>query len=261
MLAAVLRALAIGAMLVIAVLFVLDALSGELALPPLRALVGLLGFAYLPYFVERAVRLLLTATLEVGAQALRLTDRWEVVDIPRDALAMATPWTVSLPVPGLTLQTRAGRRFDLGVPLRARDLHEALGVIARSSVITYALARSEGRRHPRARFVAAFVVFPLLPALLVFRAHQVITYGSWIGQYQQYGLGAYAGTFARYLLETLAQLVLYAALWRALVEPVLLALTALLPARAAGVRRGGEVFLMVAYFVGVPALIAWLFLA
>ena len=94
----------------------------------------------------------------------------------------------------------------------------------------------------------------------LFRLHQWVAYGDTFGEYYTYGLEAYLLAFAIYWATDTIYLVLYAAVLRAIAEPVAFAAAWLLPARAERVRRALEIGDRVLYFGGVPLLLVRLFL-
>jgi hypothetical protein len=157
---------------------------------------------------------------------------------------------------------KTGRNFRRGLELAdPTPLAEALGQAglatgaASHPSTVYARAKAASRRRWFDRAAVKFGAFPLLPAVLVFRAHQVITYGGPFGQYQVYGLGPYLRTFAGYWVGMAANLVLYAAVWRVLAEAAALSTAWAAPSRAGGVRRFAEIACRVAYYLGASALV------
>jgi hypothetical protein len=120
----------------------------------------------------------------------------------------------------------------------------------------WAAARARHRGREWWRLVAKFPVFALLPAGVFFYTHQWIAYGGTLGQYYQEGLGPYLATFATYWVTLTIYLVLYAGLWRGLAEAGCLAGAWLMPGGAKTMRRTAERVCRVAYFAGVPVLVA-----
>ena len=109
--------------------------------------------------------------------------------------------------------------------------------------------------------VLAFVVFALVPAVPLFRLHQWITYGGTFGEYYVYGWNAYLLGFAVYWGSACVNLVLYAAVLRALAEPIVWTVAHLAPARTERVRRVVEVADRILYYGGVPVLLMRIFLS
>ena len=188
------------------------------------------------------------------------------VAVPRDGIAGVTPWTVPLPRPGLSLRLRSGRRLRWS--LAAADLVPLLTLLAgplgvadagaaRSHpVVVWAAARAAHHRRDWRRLILKFPVFGLVPAGIFFNTHQWIAYGGTLGQYYQEGLGPYLATFAVYWVTLTIYLALYAGLWRGLAEAVCLAGAWLAPRSAEAVRRTAERVCRVAYFAGVPVVVA-----
>jgi hypothetical protein len=105
-----------------------------------------------------------------------------------------------------------------------------------------------------------FGLFGLAPTAVLFRAHQIIAFGGLLGQYYLEGLRPYLATGVEYWGTTLLYLVLVACTLRVFGEAVGLAATWIAPGRARSVRAVIEGFCSVAYYVGVPALLAIRFL-
>jgi hypothetical protein len=260
---AVLVALAAAAVPVIAALFVADAAAGALALPPLRAARLLFAFALAPAAFARALAWAFTGRLVAGADAADIETRRARHHVPRSAWAEIRLWRLPLPSAGLMLRTHAGRTWTMAAA-RLDELLVALGeptpAAAPSALAAYTVARGSAA-HRRLRALAVkFVLFPCAPAVVIFRTHQLITYGGALGEYYLLGLRPYLATFGRIFLETATQLVLYAGVWRALAEAVTLVATLLAPRQARQARRAAEVGLGLVYYVGIPALLALRFL-
>jgi hypothetical protein len=259
-LAAALRVGAGVTVLTVAVLAVADLLQGELAMPPARALRALVLWALLPEAAARALALIGAARLVVSSEAAVLTTRWARFDLPRAALASVRPWVFPLPSGGLTVETRSGRRFCLGARPPGEIAGQLAGERPTSRLQAYVDARGSWRRSARSLAVK-LGLFPFLLSLVVFRTHQMITYGGWLGEYYLLGLGSYLATLGRYAIETAAQLILYAGVWRGAGELVALAGTMLAPRRARSLRRIVEWALALVFYAGVPALVALRLLA
>lgn len=106
-----------------------------------------------------------------------------------------------------------------------------------------------------------FGLVALLPAGVLFNAHQHIAYGGPLGEYYMLGLRPYLATFLVYFTTTVIYLVLYANVWRVLAETVSLLGACMAPAAAATVRKGAEMLCGVAYYGGVSLLLLLRFLA
>jgi len=112
-------------------------------------------------------------------------------------------------------------------------------------------------QHP----LVKFGLFGLAPTAVLFRAHQIIAFGGLLGQYYLEGLRPYLGTLLEYWGITLLYLVLFACTLRVFGEGTGLAATWIAPGRARSVRAVVEGFCAIAYYAGVPALLAIRFLA
>lgn len=245
------------------VLLVLGMEEGALPAPPLFLVARLGLFSLLPLALVRALRWWVQATVEVGPEQLVIQLRYAHFLIPYTSLDSVHPWRLPLPVPGLSLRLKSGRTFRYGLetgdPL---PLLDALG--------PYGAADANTASHPGTRFAHAraltrrrwwhlalkYGLFPLIPTVIFFRAHQYIAYGGPFGQWQMFGLGAYLRTFVlEYWVVVLTYVVLYAGLWRGVAGLLAFAGAWVAPARARGVRRFAEWLCALAYYGGVPALI------
>jgi len=187
------------------------------------------------------------------------------VDVPPAAIVRIAAWSLPLPAPGFTMVLGSERRFRLGVAtpdpapvlraLAARGVADA-AVVLDHPTVAYARARAAHGRWRWWHLAARFPLFALGPTALLFNVHQHIAYGGLFGQYYIFGLGPYLLTFAVYWATATIYLVLYAAVWRGLAEPICLLAAAVAPSLAARVRRAAELAIRVLYYGGVPALLA-----
>jgi hypothetical protein len=240
--------------------------------PPLSAtqIVALaVSLSLLPGLAAALVQIAYAAQVELRDGHLVTSTPRRRVEIPVTALGEIRPWRVPLPRPGFWLHTRSGRRMSAGLaPQDPEPLLQALagagaesarGALAHpGSVYAHARAAQPRRFWQRAWFKLG--VFGLLPAAVLFRAQQVLTYGSAFGEWQLRGPAAWLETAAGYALLTLVYLLLYASVWRGLAEGAAWLAARSGPARAAAVRSAGELVCALAYYLGVPALLAWRFL-
>jgi apolipoprotein N-acyltransferase len=171
-------------------------------------------------------------------------------------IAAVEPWRLPIPGPGVTLRLATGRSWRYGIahPDPAA-LARALARPARAA--PYASARATTRHGRLDHPLAKFVLFPLALALPAFRLHEHIAYGSALGEYYAFGLGAWLTTFALWWAAWAIGLVLCAAALRATIEGATLAAVVLRPAQAAGARRSFERLGRLAFWLGLPA---WLLL-
>jgi hypothetical protein len=230
--------------------------------PPLSELAAWLVLgSFVPLGLVRLIRWSCAATLHVEPAQLVLQRRHVRFEIPRASIDSLRPWWVPLPGAGLTLRMKSGRGFQYRLQLPdPQPLLEALGkedplaATVRHPSVAFAQARHALVRTRWYLLAFKFLVFPLLPTLIFFRAHQYITYGGPFGQYQMYGLASYLKSFAGYWGTFILQLVLFASVWRGLGELVALGGAWLSPRHARGVRRVVEVACQLLYYAGFPAL-------
>lgn len=228
------------------------------------------AFCLLPRLAVLLLERMFAGTLRVDAGALVLERRDRRVEIPIDAVAAIDPWRLTVPGAGVRLRLRSGRRWSDGIAMDdptvlLAALIEAGGspellAAARHPSVVYAHARSSLRRSSWARPLLKFPVFALLPTLPLFRVHQIIAYGGTLGEYHQYGLGAYLAGFAIYWATLTIYLMVYAAALRVPVEILAFGTAAVAPSRAPGVRRALERAAAVVYYGGVPAAVVLRFL-
>ncbi|OJH38922.1 hypothetical protein [Cystobacter ferrugineus] len=266
---AVLQALIVAAVLAAAVLILLFTFEGEgNPTPPLRA--GVLALLALGLYVFlRLLRWRSAATLQVEPERLVLERRGDRFEIPTASVESVRGWRLPLPVAGLALRMRSGKSFQYGVQVEdPLPVLEALGQEhaqvreeARHPLTTFAHARATVLRPGALLLAFKFLLFPLIPGGIMFRANQYITYGGPFAQYRMYGLGPYLQSFFTYWVYFGAALVVYAAILRVPAEVLASGGTWLSPRRARGIRRFVEITCALLYFVGSLALLAVQFLA
>lgn len=226
----------------------------------------LAAFSALPALAAWLLARAFAASVEVRERTLHVRGRNLRLEAPCASLEHVTPWRVPLPGPGLALRLRSGA--PLRPDLEADDLlplltalAEAGGVAAardalRDPGVVYAHARHAHGRGFWRRPLVKFPGFALLPAAILFNAHQHIAYGGWLGQWQLEGAAAWWRTLAVYWATVCAYLVLYASVLRALAETVARLAARAGEARAARVRRVIEIACGALYYLGVPVLLA-----
>jgi hypothetical protein len=227
-----------------------------------------LVLVFFPGLVAWAVRRACAAAVSVEGERLVLAGRRFRVEVPCTSIERVVPWVIPLPGAGLGLRLRSGRR--LGWAVEAADpaliletLAERAGVAdARPALqhpsVVYARAKARPRRWYQP--LVKFVLFGALPAGVLFRAHQYISYGGAFGQWNLEGLVPYLTTLAVYWATVCVYLVLYASLWRALAEGAALLGAWVVPSRAATTRRAVEAACRLLYYGGVPLLLLLRFL-
>jgi hypothetical protein len=268
LLATAAQALSVGNMLYLGALSILAILEGLDAFSPFELALRMGVLSLLPLALVWLLRRLTAATLLVEPTRLVLQLRDVRFEIPLESVTSVESWKLPLLGSGLALRMKSGRRFQYRLQVAApAPLLTQLGAVLPSATpaAQHPGARLGQARHDwQPRFwdkpVFKFGLIPLIPAGIMFRAHQYITFGGPFGEYDLFGLTAYLRTFALYWLSFTTGLLLYAGCSRILAEFLAFALTWLLPSHARGVRRIAEWLCRLAYYVVVPALIAYRFL-
>jgi apolipoprotein N-acyltransferase len=234
-------------------------LAALFLLPPVPPIVMIRSFvigtalpAAIAWAIERAFR----GTAEVRDGALRL-DRGDLaVEVPCAALVVR-PWWLPLPLPGLALRPRPPFGLARRDPAPVLDALATAGVdvaaARRHPTVVWAATRPRRRwRHALAKFAG----FGTIPACILVYTHQHIAYGGTWGQWYLESPSAWLATFAQYWGTTVVLLASYAGLWRAAAEAVVWLVAAAARERAGAVRRAAEAACAVAYYAGVPVLLA-----
>ncbi|MBN1205799.1 MAG: hypothetical protein JXB05_12855 [Myxococcaceae bacterium] len=237
-------------------------------LSPLELVLRLVGLTLVPRGLVWLLQRFTAATLHVEPTRLVLQLRTVRFELPLESITGLEPWRLPLPGSGVALRMKSGRRFQYGLQVEApAPLFAALGSALPTAGAAAAhpssrlgQARHDFRRRLWDKPAIKFGLFPLLPTVIMFRAHQYITYGGPFGEYEVFGLGHYLRTFAGYWIGFATGLLLYASFWRILAEALAFPLTWLRPSRAGAVRQLAEWLCRLMYYVGFPALLAWRFL-
>ncbi len=262
--AAILQVLTFAFLLDAAVLLSLDMLDGELRAPPLAVVLIVAVFAAPCRLLLAALRAAFSATAVVGQETLVIGRRRVRFEVPRASIASASSWRLPLPGPGVSLALASGRRFartlETDAPPERFGPTPAKPGRAATASAAFAEARARWHRRSLAAYALKYAAFPLLPAAILFRTHQYITYGGAFGQWRMMGPAAYLRSGAEYLIGTAAHLIVLAAVLRAAAELLALAGTWAFPRRAALFRRAVELGCRLLYYAGVPAAIGLAFL-
>ena len=207
----------------------------------------------------------------VEGAALVLDQRRRRIEIPLASIAALRPWRLPLPGSGVDLQLATGERWTHGLavscPQALQHMLAVAGATAQpadrfdTALAEYAEARAAARRPRLDRALVKFVLFPLLPALVAFRLHQVIAFGGTFGEYHTYGPAAWFTGLLIWWASWSIGLMLFAAALRIAIEIVCAAVLALRPTRLAAVRDALEWMGRVAFYVGVPAWLTLLLLS
>jgi hypothetical protein len=255
---ALLRSAAYATALALALDLLASQLGGEGEPVTARAIVFTMGLGgLLPYAAAQWLRRAWRGSLSITDSRLAFTVRGATLELDRADVAGLRAWRLPLPVPGFQLLLRQGRPWQVSLPPEAA---RALGASGAGPLERFALARPAPAS--RFRWSAAFKLgaFPLFPALVFFRAREVIEYGGFLGEYHRFGLARWGGNLLSFWAVTVAVLAAWAACCRAATELCSL-LGAFAGARAAAtVRRGAEVTAAVAYYAAALLVLAAVFL-
>jgi hypothetical protein len=215
----------------------------------------LLLAALLPSLGFLALRWLARAEVEVGEETVAIAGRWTRWEIPRASIAGATPWRLPWPGPGVAIQLRSGRTMSPALAMPdPTPLVAALGGRADHPRVVAARAARATRwlRHP----LHTLILAPLVPAAIVFRLHQIIVYGGWLGEYHWYGLARWLNTLFGVWVWVAGNMLCWFAGWRLLVAVLAWPAARLTEPRARAVRWALETLALVGYYAGV-ALLLW----
>jgi apolipoprotein N-acyltransferase len=221
----------------------------------------------LPSLAAWAIEYAFAAQARVEGALLVLDRRRQRIELPLASIAALRPWRLPLPRSGVDLRLAAGPRWTrslaLARPQALRRLLAATGVpiawegrfaAARAELVQH---RADAHRHRLDRPLVKFALFPLLLALVAFRLHQVIAFGGTFGEYYSYGLAAYLTGLLIWWASWSIGLMLFAAVLRVVIETVAALAMAFRYAHAAGLRDALEWLDRLAFYLGVPAWLAW----
>lgn len=218
------------------------------------------GYAVaLPLLAAWALRLWFAAEVRIEGSDLVLDARDARTAVPLASIAALRPWRLPWPGSGADLVLASGRRWAKGLVVRdpaalARALAAAGAPLAVASDLPARLAGVRAGTsggwldHAAIKFIA----FPLLPALVAFRLHQIITFGGFFGEAYTYGIGAWLLGLGVWWASWALGLMLFAALLRLLIETITAMAMALGDSRALTARRIATWAAQLAYYVGVP---------
>jgi hypothetical protein len=243
----------------------LGILHSRIAVTPIEVIRTFVLLFVMPALAARVIARGMAARVAFGDGDVTIERPGVRVDVPLSALAGVAPWRVPLPAPGFALVLGSRRLVRPGIashdptPLLRALAGRGVAAAARAvdhPMIVYARARAGWGSWRWTHLAARFPLFAVGPTLLLFNVHQHIAYGGFFGQYYLMGLGPWVLTFAVFWATVTIYQVLYASVWRGLAEPICLVAAAVAPSRAARVRRAAELAIWVAYYAGVPVLLA-----
>lgn len=196
--------------------------------------------------------------------SMLVLDSWrERIEIPLASITALRPWRLPLPGSGVDLHLASGRRWTrslaLARPQALQRVLAAAGAPAKlrgridEALANHAEARAAAA-HPRLdSALVKFVLFPLLPALVAFRLHQVIAFGGTFGEYYTYGAMAWFTGLLIWWASWSIGMMLFAAALRVVIEIACALAAGLRPGRANTVRDALEWAGRLAFYIGVPA--------
>lgn len=225
-----------------------------------------LGMALLPATAAWAIQRHYAARAFIADGRLVLDQRGQRVEIPVASITALQPWRLPMPGSGVHLQLASGKRWQHGIAMAdpvalQRALAAAGSTVqiegaAGKRLAGFAHIRAAGGGHWSDHVVLKFVLFPLLPALVAFRLHQMIAFGGAFGEWHTYGFTAWLTGLLIWWASWSLGLMLFAAVLRIVIEATTVFLMPLGASRAA-VGRDAMVWLgRLAYYVGVPAWLA-----
>ncbi len=247
-------------------------LAGEAALAS-NTLAQLRAFAALVLAPEAAARGLLWASratlLLEGGRLVLLRGRHRI-ELALSDLAALRAWRVPAPAPGVSLRLVSGGTWPYALARAdALALRAAVtaaragagGAAAPPVSPAWAARHAQAWLAPRGHrllqhALSKFVLLPLLLAVPAFRLHQHIAFGGSFGEYQMFGILAYAQGFALWWAAWSMGVILVAALLRALIEATTLVAVLCCPARVATLRTSLERLGLAALYLGLPAWLA-----
>ncbi|HVN85419.1 MAG TPA: hypothetical protein VMW17_11285 [Candidatus Binatia bacterium] len=227
-------------------------------------------FAAVPAIASWLVARTWTVELERRDDQLVLARAGLRIEIPSGSIERVAPWIIPLPGVGVCFRMQSGR--VLPYAFEAEDLTPLLTMLADAGVesarraaphplIVYARAKRLGARRRWFYALGKFGLFPFVPTAVWFYAHQHIAYGALLGQYYLEGLGPFLKTLTVTWGLSAVYLLLYASVWRVVVEAATLLATWLMPTRSMVARRSAETVGAIAYYLGIPVLVTVPFLS
>lgn len=220
----------------------------------------------LPMIAAWGIERAFAARARIEGSALVLDARRRRIEIPLASVAALVPWRLPLPGNGADLVLASGQRWSLAVadaPALGRALAAAGSPVRPGDGMAARLAavRATGGRPWVDHAAVKFGLFPLLPAAVAFRLHQIITFGGPFGEAQTYGVGAWLAGLGAWWASWSLGLMLFAAALRIGIELLTGLALAAKPGAAGRLRQGLEALARLAYYTGVPAWLGWRLLA
>ncbi len=214
-----------------------------------------------PTLVAWAIGRAFAAKVRIEGAALLLDQRRQRIEVPLASIRELRTWRLPLPRSGVDLHLAPGQRWSQGVALAdPMALHRALAAagvpvpVKSSFPMRLAEVRAATYRRWMDDPLLKFALFPLLPAAVAFRLHQIIAFGGPLGEYYTYGLKAWLTGGLIWWASWSLGLMLVAAALRAIVETITVMVLALpLSSGRAFAARDAMMWLTRGiYYLGVP---------
>jgi len=286
--AAALRLLAFGSLAWLAT----SVLAGEGALAS-NTLAQLRAFVALVLAPEAAARGLLwasRATLSLQGGHLVLAHGARRLELPLAEVGALRAWRIPGPCPGVSICTREGVAWGAGLAridpvalhaLLARECAKASAHAGSPTTSDPPRAGESSAKPPLSpawaawhacaflaprgggalqHTLAKFVALPFLLAIPAYRLHQHIAFGGGLGEWQLFGLAAFAKGFGLWWAAWALGVVTVAAALRVAIEAATVAVAGSRPAQVLEVRRGLEWLGLALLYLGLPAWLVMRFL-
>jgi apolipoprotein N-acyltransferase len=226
-----------------------------------------LGAVLAPVVAAGAIGKHFAARAFIADGLLVLDQRTQRIEIPLGSIIAVRDWRLPLPGPGAHLELASGQRWHHGIAMAnpaalERALADAGSPLLRqesagkSIFAEFARTRAAGGRHRLDTALVKFVLFPLLPALVAFRLHQVIAFGGTFGELLTYGFTAWFSGLLIWWASWSLGLMLFAAVLRIVIEVGTLLMIPLGGDRAMAGRDAMTWLARGVYYLGVPAWLA-----
>lgn len=186
----------------------------------------------------------------------------ERIEIPKTAIARLRAWRMPFPAPGLDLVLGSGRRWAMTLASPSLAGAASQGALAQERLAAFAEQRARAHRPRWDHALLKFGLFPLIPAVIAFRLHQVIAFGGTFGEWLTYGPGAWFTGLAIWWASWSLGLMLLAAALRIVLEGITFgAAWCIANERQIVLRESGEWLLRGLYYLGVPVALVFRLLA
>ncbi|MBI5716875.1 MAG: apolipoprotein N-acyltransferase [Burkholderiales bacterium] len=277
--AGALRALACGSLLWLAATVVAG--EGALASNTLAQIRAFIALVLAPEAAARGLLWASRATLSLHAGLLVLARGTRRIELAVREVVGIRAWRLPIPGPGVSLTLASGSTWACALAnVDATALQAALAAahapgppgapptrLGKAAAAVPPASPAWAARYAQAclaprgsRFLqhtlTKFVGLPFLLAIPAFRLHQHIAFGGGLGEWQLFGLAAYAKGFALWWAAWGIGVVMVAGALRSVIEAGTLAVVLWRPARALEVRQALERLGLAALYLGIPTWLA-----